>query len=257
MVRQKSVQPLAATLALEKAIPLLEKQISDAQFLRSEKNASLARQEWINTSEGLLIAALGSSHRAVQTFSGAQCGAYGPWDTEESLRAQANTQLDGMLAVLRSVVQQLRWNLPDDTQVFLPAGSVHDAYVEIRGIVQQVTAEVFIVDSWVDHTLWQLLKNVPPGTKIRIMTTNMKGDFALEGKAFAAQHGSTVELRQTTQYHDRFILVDGKRCWHLGASIKDAGKKAFVMSEIASPAIRSAITFDVEVTWNAAAVIPV
>ena len=48
------------------------------------------------------------------------------------------------------------------------------------------------MDSYVDGTLWQQLTNVPPTTKIRIMTMQMKGDFALEGRKFAAQHGNTI-----------------------------------------------------------------
>lgn len=76
--------------------------------------------------------------------------------------------------------------------MFLPAGSAHDAYIEIRKIIQLATTEILIVDSYVDGTLWQQLTNVPPTTKIRIMTMQMKGDFALEGRKFAAQHGNTI-----------------------------------------------------------------
>lgn len=85
----------------------------------------------------------------------------------------------------------------------------------------------------------------------------MKGDFALEARKFAAQYGNTIEVRQTQQYHDRFIVTDGDRCWHLGASIKDAGNKAFAMSEVLSATIRAAIRTDVETTWNAARPVPV
>lgn len=196
--------------------------------------------------------ALGRSHPSVQAFGTAQCGAYGPDDTDEHLRQQANDQLDGMIAVIKSTVEQLRWQLPDPTPVFLPAGSHHDGYVEVRKIVQLASSEILIVDSYVDGTLWLLLKNVPPTAKIRIMTMQMKGDFALEAKKFQSQHGNAVEVRETVQYHDRFILIDGTRCWHLGASIKDAGNKAFAISEMLSTSIRSAVKADVEATWNRA-----
>ena len=129
-------------------------------------------------------------------------------------------------------------------------------YVEIRKIIQSATSEILIVDSYVDGTLWTLLTNVPSSAKIRIMTMQMKGDFALEGKKFTAQHGNTIEVRQTQQYHDRFVVTDGDRCWHLGASIKDAGNKAFAMSEILSPAIKAAIRTDLDTTWNTAHPVP-
>jgi len=84
----------------------------------------------------------------------------------------------------------------------------------------------------------------------------MKSDFALEGRKFVAQHGNTVEVRTTKSYHDRFILLDGTKCWHCGASIKDAGNKAFAMSEILSPALVAAVVTDAQNTWNAASVVP-
>ncbi len=161
-----------------------------------------------------------------------------------------------MMAAVNSAVQQLRWKLPDPNQVFLPAGSAHDAYVEVRRLCSAATHSITIVDSYVDDTLWPLLKNLPPTTAIRILTTQMKSDFALEGRKFVAQHGNTVEVRTTRSYHDRFILLDGTRCWHLGASIKDAGNKAFAMSEILGPALVSAALMDVQNTWNAASVVP-
>lgn len=257
MARQQAVPTVAPTLQPERAIPILENLISQADSLVNEQSDSTKRQQWAHTGEGALLAALGNKHPNIQAFGAAQCGVYHPgYDTESYLRQQANEQLESMVAVLRSTVDQLRWQLPDPTQVFLPAGSAHDAYVEIRKTVQSATSEILIVDSYVDGTLWTLLTNVPSSAKIRIMTTQMKGDFALEGKKFAAQHGNTIEVRQTQQYHDRFVVTDGDRCWHLGASIKDAGNKAFAMSEILSPAIKAAVRTDLDTTWNAAHPVP-
>jgi hypothetical protein len=113
---------------------------------------------------------------------------------------------------------------------FFGAGSQHDAFVEIRNLITKVNSEVLIVDPYVDGTLWKLLKNVRAGAAIRILTAHPKPDFAIEGKAFAKQHGNLVEARTTADFHDRFIFVDAGACWHLGASIKDAGSKAFMLS---------------------------
>jgi hypothetical protein len=154
-----------------------------------------------------------------------------------------------------SAVQQLRWQLSDPNQVFLSAGSTHDAYVEVRKVCSTATRSITIVDSYVDDTLWPLLKNLPATISIRILTAQMKSDFALEGKKFAVQHGNSVEVRTTKSYHDRFILIDGAKCWHLGASIKDAGNKAFLISEILSPALVATVLADVQVTWNAGSVV--
>ena len=59
-----------------------------------------------------------------------------------------------MLALVKSAVDQLRWHLSDSAQVFLPAGSTYDAYVEIRRVVGSATQDIAIVDSYVDDK-WQ------------------------------------------------------------------------------------------------------
>jgi hypothetical protein len=255
MQRLKAAPPLGATLPPERAIPILEKIVADAEQLLTEHRLSPKRQEWQNTAEGALQAALGYANTASKAFSLAQCGFYSPNDSEQTLHKQANDELQGMMAAVSSAVQQLRWRLPDPNQMFIPAGSPHDAYVEVRKLCSGAAQSITIVDSWVDETLWPLLKNLPTSIAIRILTTQMKNDFAHEGRKFVAQHGNTVEVRTTKDYHDRFILLDGNVCWHLGASIKDAGNKAFAMSQILGPKLVSTVLKDVEDTWNSASVV--
>src|SRR5262249_40115778 len=119
------------------------------------------------------------------------------------------------------------------------------------------TTEILIVDSWVDDSLWMLLSNVPASCGIRVLTQQMKNDFQLEAKKFLAQHKNAIAVRQTNSYHDRFIIVNGKRCFHLGASIKDAGNKACALSEISSPTIAGSVVADVEAEWMKASIITI
>ena len=84
-----------------------------------------------------------------------------------------------------------------------------------------------------------------------------KGDFPLEAKHFIAQHGGQVEARLTNDYHDRFIVVDHVTVWHLGASIKDAGKRAFALTEFERSSIRNSVIADIEATWNASTALPI
>src|ERR1035438_8541198 len=142
MARQQAVPAVPPTLQPAKAIPILEDLISQADVLVDEASDSNKRQQWAHTGKGALLAALGNRHPNIQAFGAARCGVYHPSDTESYLRQQANEQLERMVAVLKSTVDQLRWQLPDPTQVFLPAGSAHDAYVEIRRIVQSATSEI-------------------------------------------------------------------------------------------------------------------
>lgn len=257
MAKQRNNPDVGPTLPPEKAIPILEGQVTEAASLYQEPSDSPRRRDWIVVGEAALQAAVGRNNPAMSEFYRAQTGSYSEYDTEAYLLEQANDQLRGMIGAINNSVRQLRWQLPDPTQVFLPAGSTHDAYVEIRKVCSAAVQSITIVDSYVDDTLWPLLKNLVPTIQIRILTMQMKGDFVLEGKAFVAQHNNKVEIRTTKSYHDRFILLDGNKCWHLGASIKDAGNKAFAMSEISSPNLVAAVLADVSTTWGSASVVTI
>lgn len=140
----------------------------------------------------------------------------------------------------------------EPNQVYLPAGSQHDAYVELRKIVKIAKYDMLIVDPYVDETLWELLTNLHSTVKLRILTEQMKQDFRLEARKFFAQHGNAIEVKTTSRYHDRFIIEDGQRCWHIGASIKDAGNKAFAFSELLGPELVKCVIVDVETQWSSA-----
>ena len=139
----------------------------------------------------------------------------------------------------------------DANPVYLPAGSQHDAYVELRKIVQLAKSDMLIVDPYVDETLWDLLSNMQSSVKLRVLTQQMKKDFRLEARKFSAQHGNAIEVRTTSKYHDRFIVQDNQSCWHIGASIKDAGNKAFAFSELLRPELVKFVIADVENEWSA------
>jgi hypothetical protein len=143
----------------------------------------------------------------------------------------------------------------DANPVYLPAGSQHHAYVELRKIVQLAQSDMLIIDSYVEETLWELLTNVHSSVKLRVLTQQMKKDFRLEARKFSAQHGNAIEIRTTSKYHDRFIVEDNQRCWHIGASIKDAGNKASAFSELLRPELVKFVIADVENEWSAAAAV--
>jgi hypothetical protein len=250
-VVSSSVPP---SMSPEQAIPLIEQLIQQADEIRNSDRGSARVTEWRQTAASLLEAAFGSVSQNIEAFETAKTSnyIYLPGAPDSKYQAMHVDATIASTAVLQSAAKRLRWKLKDPNQVFLPAGSQHDAYVELRKIVQLAASEILIVDNYVDDTLWQLLTNLLPGVRIRILTSKMKGDFQLEAKKFAAQHGSHVEVRQTGSYHDRFIIEDAQRCWHIGASIKDAGSKAFAFSEMLQPSIVNFIRNEVEASWNTA-----
>ena len=133
-------------------------------------------------------------------------------------------------------------------QMFFPSRSDHDAYVQIRNIVKSARQDLMIIDPYAGDLLWSLLRNVAHGVKLRILAMRAKGDFLVEAKKFAKQHGYDIEVRFTTDYHDRFIVTDGNACWHLGASVQHAGSKAFMISRMLEDVCRTVAR--IEHDWN-------
>ena len=60
----------------------------------------------------------------------------------------------------------------------------------------------------------------------------------------------TIQVRTTTDFHDRFIVLDGTVCVHVGASIKDAGKRACMVSRIEDPTNRDAMLGQLNGSWD-------
>jgi hypothetical protein len=140
-------------------------------------------------------------------------------------------------------------------EAFFVKGSNHDAYVHIRAILQLAKAELFIIDPYMDGSIYQVLGTLTPATMVvQILTSKVPTDFALEGQKFVKQHpGFTLRLRKTKDFHDRFVIVDRSTCYLLGASIKDAGNKGFTIVPLEEPAIIQLISNHADQVWTSAA----
>jgi hypothetical protein len=165
--------------------------------------------------------------------------------------------------MLRESLANAGWELRDSEfvvkapatrEMFFPKGSPWDAFVVIRDVFAEATASITVIDAYCDGTVFKMLAQRPLA-KLHIRILCSKGADALgaEAKAFTAQHpGATIEVRKTKDFHDRFIVLDGKTCIHVGASIKDAGKTAFMVSRVEDDRNREALIKQAEDSWAAA-----
>jgi hypothetical protein len=134
-------------------------------------------------------------------------------------------------------------------QQFFPAGTQHSGFLAIRDIVTSAKKSLLIADNFVDKTLWPQLTNVITGASVRVLTKQTSPDFGIEAKTFTKQYGIPVEVRTTDALHDRFVVCDNLQCWHLGASIKDLGLRAALISEVVSPTLSSAVRNELDKVW--------
>jgi hypothetical protein len=144
-----------------------------------------------------------------------------------------------------------------DSHVFFPAGATHDAFVHIRSLFKDARRELFIIDGYLDTSFFQFLLSTNGPTTCRILTKprTVPHDFVTEAQKFVQQHGFTLSMRASEAFHDRQIVVDGTRAFILGASIKDAGKKAFHIIPVENDSTRSEMIRYAEEIWIQASVL--
>lgn len=166
-------------------------------------------------------------------------------------------------AVLADALARAGWELrdgdlvvcaPETREVFFPKGSPWDAFVVLRDLFAEAKEGITIVDAYCNTTVFQMLEERSLNKlHIRILCSQYASSAAAGAKAFMAQHpGVTVEVRKTQDFHDRFVVLDGHTCVHVGASIKDAGRTAFMVSRIEDQRNRDALLRQLEESWVAA-----
>ncbi len=174
-------------------------------------------------------------------------------------------EISGRISVdeLNDSLREIGWELRDSSlvpvdsavrELFFGDKSEHDAYVGIRALLQKAEKNIVIVDPYVDQSILTLLSAcIKPGMSVRLLTSKLPSDFALEAKKWTTQHaGLLLEVRTTKEFHDRFVVLDDTVCWHVGASIKDAGQKAFMLSQIEDEANRVSLIAQLGKSWSSA-----
>jgi len=110
-------------------------------------------------------------------------------------------------------------------------GQIFDAYSFISDLIRSADDSIIIIDNYVDDSVLTHLTNKKNGVKVVIYTKNIPRSLSLAIKKFNAQYPS-LEVKRFARSHDRFIIIDGTTVYHLGASLKDLGKKWFGFSKM-------------------------
>lgn len=118
-------------------------------------------------------------------------------------------------------------------------GQIFDAYAKFESFIQSATKEIILIDGYVDLTVLERLAKKRKGVSVTIFTDPRTPLTGLDLDRFNAQY-PTLTLKHTTTMHDRFMIIDGAVLYHIGASLKDLGKKCFAF-EVLDAAIIPAI----------------
>jgi hypothetical protein len=124
------------------------------------------------------------------------------------------------------------------TQGIFFEGQVFDAYELTSKIIRSAKRSIVLIDNYIDeNTLTHLAKKNKDVT-IHLFTKIISKSLTLDVHKANAQYGN-FNLREFSKSHDRFLIIDGKEIYHLGASLKDLGKKWFAFSKMEAKSVES------------------
>ncbi len=120
-------------------------------------------------------------------------------------------------------------------QRFFNAGEEYQAKLAMFQAMKRAQVSLWVVDEYLDETVFSYLESLDPGIQIRLLTANRKPIFQTVFAPFAAQRRRAA-ARFCGDCHDRFLVLDETQAVHSGASINGIGKKAFMLNEVTDKA---------------------
>lgn len=119
----------------------------------------------------------------------------------------------------------------EENQKIFFDGQIFDAYSLLTDIMSHAKNEIILIDGYIDVITLNILAKKNAGVDVMVYTLPYARISAQDIVNFNAQY-PTLSVKRTTAFHDRFLIIDGVEGYHIGASLKDAGKKCFGINKI-------------------------
>ena len=110
-------------------------------------------------------------------------------------------------------------------------GQIYDAYSLIIDIIKKANKKILIIDNYIDDSVLKMLTKKNTNVEVVILTSEKSNIEKIDIQKFNKEY-HILKVAKTNKFHDRFIVIDNKEMYHLGASIKDLGKKCFGINKI-------------------------
>lgn len=123
----------------------------------------------------------------------------------------------------------LRTSLPPKEGILFD-GQIFDAHVFACGLIKNAKERIVLIDNYIDETVLTLLDKRSNGVTATIFTSRLSKQLQLDIERHNNQY-LPIEIKTTNRIHDRFIIID-ETLYHIGASIKDLGRKLFGFSKM-------------------------
>lgn len=120
-------------------------------------------------------------------------------------------------------------------------GQVFDAYELASKIIRSAKKSIVLIDNYINEDTLTHLAKKNKAIKVLLLTKTITKQLTLDVKKANEQYGN-FELKTFTKSHDRFLIIDGQEVYHLGASLKDLGKKWFAFSKMDKNSVESILS---------------
>ena len=165
----------------------------------------------------------------------------------EAYFGQMQGSIDQAIETLKLVIKDRAQN-----EIYFPKNSPFDIQSTMNGIFSKAEKSIWVCDNYVDEMILNELVSVK-AINIKILTSKPKNNFKARLLAIQQQFpDKKIEVKTCDDNHDRFYFIDENKVWTLGSSLKDAGKKPTVLSEI-NEANGKKIISDFDKWWEMAA----
>lgn len=133
---------------------------------------------------------------------------------------------DDLRQEVKQIALQLKTQELPNQGIFFN-GQVFDAYVFAADLIKKAKSSIILLDNYVDESVLTLLSKRKPGVAATIYTKSISKQLQLDLDKHKSQYPA-IQIIPFADAHDRFLILDEKKLYHLGASLKDLGRKLVV-----------------------------
>ena len=138
--------------------------------------------------------------------------------------------LENLSKEVSKISLQLKTNNLPNQGIFFD-GQIYDAYELISKIIRSAKKEIILIDNYIDETVLTHLSKRAENVEAIIYTKSISKVLQLDLERHNSQY-PPIQIKELRDSHDRFLIIDQKELYHIGASLKDLGKKWFAFSKL-------------------------
>ena len=151
--------------------------------------------------------------------------------------AKIETNVDNLTEKLNTISLQIQSVEIPNQGVFFN-GQIFDAYELVSKIIRSAKQHIVLIDNYIDETVLTHLTKKEKSVEVMLLTKNISKQLALDVAKINEQYGN-FKIELFNKSHDRFLIIDNNDIYHLGASLKDLGKRWFAFSKMDKNSVES------------------